>query len=117
MINLLRAVSVLGAALAFWPWWGSHEPRWIFATLAGMSGLMIWRRLTLPDGIGIALIGWAALSLLWSSDPSEGLTTLVGLVALFGCFLLFEQGPPVRGLGLTATIATSLALLKMAIAG
>lgn len=107
MINLWRAAVVLGAALAFCPYWGSHEPRWAFCILGAATGLALWRRLTLPDCLGLALIGWSALSLLWSSDPSEGLTTLVGLVALFGVFLLFEQGPAVRGLGITATIATA----------
>ena len=109
MLWTVRAVSLLGAALAFWPNFGSHEPRWAFILVAGCAGLIATRRLTGLDMMGLTIVGWSALSLSWSSDPGEGLTTIVPLVGLFGVFLLFEHGPRFD-LGPIAVVATIGAL-------
>jgi len=111
MINLWRAACFIGAALAFCPYYGTHEPRWIFVYLGALMGFLLWRRVTLPDICGLAIIGYAATSLLWSRDAAEGLTSLLPLIGLFGVFLLFEHGPPVKWMGSLAAIAAGAAVV------
>ena len=105
MLDLWRGLVLLGAGLAFWPYLGSHEPKWAFVMLGGATGFLLWRRLTWPDVLGLCIIVWSAFSLLWSSDWREGVTTMIAVVGLFGVFLLFEQGKPFKLIGQTAAVA------------
>ena len=68
-------------------------PRWAAIHAIAICGLL-WvacqPRVEIPKAafLGLALLAWAGLSLLWSSDQKGGLVELANGIALFGVFLL-----------------------------
>lgn len=63
----------------------AHQSRWAWAYLLAVAGFAIWRRLTVLDIALLALLGWAALSMLWAPDRS--ILSLTHALALFGIYL------------------------------
>lgn len=90
MTRWLAGGFFLAACLAYLP---GHDPwsiRWV--ALAGLACLAVtvreWPRAVLPAGL---LAGWAALSLLWSPDPFQGLDSLWRvLVAMLAAVAMLE---------------------------
>ena len=71
-------------------------PRWM-AVWALAGAALIWLacqsrpKIDLLDGVALALLAWAALSLAWSGDPKAGLLHWQHMAALFAVAWLFRK--------------------------
>lgn len=109
-IGFLVAIAFIPGILS-----AATVPRWvIIATIPALFPLT--PRLTAPLLIGELLLGWAAISLLWDSNPVDGVGALIQLALLGTCFMLGAQAVTLRplyvGMGIALGANGGIVLLQ-----
>jgi len=113
--------AVLGFALmvAFVPGWGglATTPRWDLGVIMALALFVApARRLTAVDGLGLALIAWLCLSIVWSSSPLDGIDTALKLcliVVAFGLGASIDNPRPlIAGAAIGMAISSVLAVAQ-----
>ncbi len=83
---------------------------------ASLAGLFVAVRPRTEHGLGSALLSWAAITLLWSACPQDGLDALLKLMFMAGIFLIGGALPSLRpvyaGLALGLTINSGIAIAQ-----
>jgi hypothetical protein len=114
----------LAVTAAYWPWLWSPAMVPKFAALSILApALLLYRQQPIPFTrahlAGAVLIGWAALSVIWSAVPLYSLNGLWLTVVLPAvCFCLGSQSPQLRplfiGAGLGMAVSSAVAIGQLA---
>lgn len=105
--------------VAFVPWLGgaADSPRWAMVALGSTAALWISFRVTAGHWIGLGLLAWAGLSMLWTAGPYEGVDELAKLLFLAGLFVIGSGLPSLRpvliGLAIGMAVNSALATAQM----
>lgn len=110
-------------AVLFVPWisGAATTPRWALLSIGVpilMSIFSTYRLVTKIDMLGLAFIGWCAVTLAWSPGPYEGIQNLWELLLIAGLFCLGARLPDLRpvviGFGLGIAVNSGFLLFQMA---
>lgn len=118
---MILGLLAFGTTVAFWPgvYGPATAPRWMLLTVA-LPLLLLFTRpapeVTWPHRLGLALLAWAALTMLWTPQPLDGLEVLVQLSVGAAAFIVGARAASLEwfyaGLGSGVAFSVGLALAQ-----
>lgn len=107
MIGFITAIFGFALTSAYWPGitGAATTPRWLVASLLVVALFFIPRvRLTVTHWLGLILIGWLLLSLLWSEGQIDGVDAGIKLVIVATAFAVGSTLSDTRPLLIGASV-------------